>query len=131
MLRTIAGAVAGFVTWWVLVIVIDFGLRLGWPEYASVEKAMTFSAPMMFARLAMSGIASIGSGAAAAVVGRDRLKPTLISGLILLLLFTPIHYSLWTKFPVWYHATFLTSLVVLSVFGGSLARVRRVSAQTA
>jgi len=131
MLRTIAGAVAGLVAWWIFVIVIDFGLRHGWPEYAAVEKAMTFTVPMMIARLSMSGASSIASGAIAAIVGRDRFKPALISGLILAVLFAPIHYSLWYQFPVWYHATFLTSLIVLSVLGGSLVRVRRASAQPA
>lgn len=131
MLRTISGAVTGFVSWWLLVIVIDFGLRKTWPEYAAVEKAMTFTFAMMIARLSMSGIASILSGAAAAIVGRQRFKPALLSGLVLLVLFAPIHYSIWTKLPVWYHTTFLTSLIVLSVLGGSLVRVRRASPQLA
>ena len=131
MLKTIAGAVAGLVTWWVLVIVVDFGLRHGWPEYAAVEKAMTFTVPMMIARLSMSGISSIVSGAVAAWLGRDRFRPALVSGLIVLALFVPIHYSLWSRFPVWYHATFLTSLVVLSVLGGGLVRMKRIATQPA
>jgi uncharacterized protein (DUF983 family) len=58
----------------------------------------------------------------AASVGRDRLVPALIAGVILLILFLPIHYSIWPKFPIWYHLTFLTSLPVLSVAGGRFAR---------
>ena len=131
MLKTIAGAGAGVVTWWILVIVVDFGLRHGWPEYAAVEKAMTFTVPMMIARLSMSGISSIVSGAVAAWLGKDRFRPALVSGLIVLALFVPIHYSLWSRFPVWYHATFLTSLVVLSVLGGSLVRMKRIATQPA
>jgi hypothetical protein len=131
MLRILAGSVAGVVTWWILVIVIDFGLRGGWHDYAAVEKAMTFTVPMMIARLSTSGASSVASGAIAAIIGRDRFTPALVSGLILAVLFAPIHYSLWHQFPVWYHATFLTSLIVLSMLGGRLVRIRRAGAQLA
>ena len=38
----------------------------------------------------------------------------------MLLFFIPVHYSLWTKFPVWYHAYFLTSLVAIPAIVGSV-----------
>ena len=41
---------------------------------------------------------------------------------ILLVLFVPLHYSLWDKFPVWYHALFLVSLLVLTLGGAMLYR---------
>jgi hypothetical protein len=41
-----------------------------------------------------------------------------VTGALLLLAFIPQHISLWDKFPVWYHLTFLTSLVPLAVVGG-------------
>ncbi len=122
MLRIAAGAIAGVVIWWAMVFVIDFGIRSGWHDYAAVEKAMTFTVPMLVARLSMSGISSLVSGAIATTIGRNGLKPALGAGLILLILFAPIHYSIWSRFPVWYHTTFLTSLIVLSVLGGALAR---------
>ena len=46
----------------------------------------------------------------------------LVTGIVLLLIFIPIHLSIWTHFPLWYHITFLTSLGVLSVGGGRMAR---------
>ena len=92
---------------------------------------MAFTLPMMAARLSESGVASLLSGSIAAVLGRDRLKPALIAGIVLLLFFIPVHYSLWHKFPVWYHLTFLSSLVILSVAGGRIARGRRLMFQTA
>ena len=123
MLRLIGGVVAGIIVWGILVTTLNFGLRYRWPDYAAVEKAMTFTLPMMIARLSESAISSIVSGFVAAVVARNRWAPAL-SGAILLLLFIPVHYSLWSKFPVWYHLTFLTSLLVLSIAGGGLARIR-------
>jgi len=45
----------------------------------------------------------------------------LIAGLILLALFIPQHILLWPKFPVWYHLTFLLSLVPLTSAGGTMA----------
>jgi len=34
---------------------------------------------------------------------------------VLLIMFLPIHYTIWDKFPIWYHLYFLSSLVVLPV----------------
>ena len=39
-------------------------------------------------------------------------------GLILLAVFIPQHIALWNNFPVWYHLTFLLSLVPLTYLGG-------------
>ena len=123
-MRTIGGIVAGVVTWWVVVAALDFALRHAWPDYAAVEKAMTFTVPMMAARLSESGISSLIAGLVAALVARERTQAPLWAGIVLLLPFLYIHYTLWAKFPIWYHATFLTSLVVLSLLGGRLAPAR-------
>jgi hypothetical protein len=126
MLRILAGAVVGAVVWFVVVSILNYGLRFGWHDYAAVEKAMAFTLPMMVARLTESGIASIAGGMAAATIGRDRMRPSLAAGILLFIPFAYWHYVvLWAKFPLWYHLTFLSSLVVLSVVGGHLVRVRR------
>jgi len=39
-----------------------------------------------------------------------------------------VHYSIWDKFPIWYHLTFLVSLPLLSAIGGSLRGARPVTA---
>jgi hypothetical protein len=119
-LQKVAGVVAGLVAWTLLVTLLNLGLRHGWPAYAAVEKAMTFSFPMMVARLAESAAASLAGGWIAARIG-GRIA-ALAAGLMLLMMFVPVHYQLWRVFPVWYHLTFLTSLPVLSVVGGRLAR---------
>jgi hypothetical protein len=121
MLRTILAAVAGIIVWGIIVTLLNLGLRHGWPDYAAVEKAMTFTVPMMAARLGISGIASLVSGYSANAISREG-RAAFIAGLFLLACFIPIHYMLFDRFPLWYHATFLISLPVLSVVGGRFAR---------
>jgi hypothetical protein len=121
MLKLIGGVVAGLVAWIVLVSALDWVLRNGWHDYAAVEKSMAFTIPMMVTRLAMSATCSLAAGYVAARL--DKRAP-LIAGTILLLLFIPVHYSMWDKFPIWYHLTFLTSLPLASLVGGKLLHAR-------
>ena len=122
MVRTVLSVVAGFVAWWIVVTIIDLPMRHFWPDYAAVYKAMTFSLPMMLARLAESTVALV---LAAIVTVRiaplSRTAPWAL-GVVLLLFFIPIHYSIWAKFPVWYHAYFLASLVVIPLLVAHWAR---------
>jgi hypothetical protein len=127
MLRLIGGTLAGIIAWIVIVTLLNLGLRHGWHEYAAVEKAMAFTLPMMAARLSISALSSLASGLLAAVIDRGGWA-ALASGAILLLLFLPVHYSIWDKFPIWYHLTFLISLPLLSLVGGSLRGARPVTA---
>jgi hypothetical protein len=46
---------------------------------------------------------------------------------LLLVVFIPDHVRLWSIFPVWYHMTFLVTLVPLVVLGSWLARPRTSS----
>jgi uncharacterized protein (DUF983 family) len=46
----------------------------------------------------------------------------LITGIVLLAIFIPVHMNIWEHFPLWYHLTFLPSLPILSVVGGRLMR---------
>jgi hypothetical protein len=121
IMRLIGGIVVGVLAWGIVVTILNLGLRHGWPAYGAVEKAMLFTVPMMAARLSISGISSLVSGYVAAAIGRSG-QAALIAGVLLLLIFLPIHYTIWSKFPLWYHLTFLVSLPVLSIIGGRFAR---------
>jgi len=116
VLRIIGGAVVGVISWFVIVSLLDFLLRFSWHDYSVNWKAMTFTLPMMAARLSESAISSLLSGLAAAMVDRGRWA-ALLSGLIILAIFLPEHYAIWNKFPPWYHLTFLISLPVLAYVG--------------
>ena len=119
MWRLICGVVVGLAVWIAVVSLLDRSMRYGWHDYAAVEKAVTFTFAMMIARLSESAISSLVSGYLAALVGRGGRAP-LVAGVVLLLMFIPIHYSIWSHFPIWYHLTFLISLPLLSFLGGKL-----------
>lgn len=123
MVRLVGGTVAGVLVWIVVVTILNLGLRHGWHDYALVEKAMTFTLPMMIARLVMSAASSLAGGAAADALD-PRGRAPLASGILLLLLFVPEHYALWPRFPAWYHLTFLVSLPLLAWLGGRLTAGR-------
>ncbi|MBS0275562.1 MAG: hypothetical protein JSR55_14540 [Proteobacteria bacterium] len=122
MLRGILGVIAALVTWTIVITILNLGLRHGLPGYAAVEKAMTFTLGMMWARLAISFVATLSAGAVTAWIARDRFTWPLITGIVLLAIFIPVHMNIWEHFPLWYHLTFLPSLPILSVVGGRLVR---------
>jgi hypothetical protein len=117
VLRTIGGIVAGLVAWTAVATVLNLALRLAWPEYQAVEKAMAFTLGMMLARLALGALCTLSAGFAAALLSRKAV--IWVAGL-LLVIFVPVHYSLWDRFPAWYHLTFLISLPLLTLAGGAL-----------
>jgi hypothetical protein len=117
MARTILGVVAGLAAWATIVVVAGGIMRRSWPEYASVADAMTFTLPMLFARLAISALATLAAGLVSAIIARQSILARLMPGVLLLVAFIPEHFRLWDKFPVWYHLTFLLSLVPLTYLG--------------
>ncbi|MFZ3245309.1 MAG: hypothetical protein WA185_09555 [Candidatus Acidiferrales bacterium] len=123
----VLGAIAGVVAWTIAVTACDIVIRKSWVEYALVEKSLAFTLPMMITRLSESAVCSVLSGFVAALIAKERIKSAAIAGVILLALFLPVHISIWSKFPPWYHLVFLTSLPVLSIAGGLLRRPARVS----
>ncbi|HKE88569.1 MAG TPA: hypothetical protein VKB50_32650 [Vicinamibacterales bacterium] len=125
MARGTLGVIAGLAVWFIVVTVAGPIMRAAWPAYASVADAMTFTLPMMFARLSIGAFATLVMGYVTAVVARHSMVATLLSGVVLLLAFIPEHITLWSKFPIWYHLTFLLSLIPLSYVGGTIASARR------
>ena len=116
-IRLILAVVAGFVTWFVVVTAGNLAIRAAIPGYVEVERAMAFTLPMLFARLADGALSSIIAGiACAAAQGPARRAPAVLA-IVLVLFFIPVHISLWDKFPLWYHATFLVSLALLVMLG--------------
>ena len=116
MLKNLVGVLAGLVVWMIVVTIAGFILRVSWPAYASVASAMTFTLPMMIARLSIGAFATIAMGVVTAVIARSVIAK-LMPGVLMLALFIPQHVALWQKFPVWYHLTFLISLIPLTYLG--------------
>lgn len=119
--KALLGVVAGLVVWLILASVAGLILRAAWPAYAQVATAMTFTLSMKIARLAIGALATVAAGVVARAVARSTAAGVVV-GAVLLVIFVPEHVQLWDKFPVWYHLTFLLSLVPLSYFGGRMVR---------
>lgn len=122
MVKQILGIVAGLAVWMVIVSVAGAVMRLSWPAYARVVDAMTFSLPMMVGRLSIGVFATLAAGMVTAAIAPRPLSARLMPGVLLLIGFVPVHVSLWDKFPLWYHLTFLLSLVPLTYLGGTMSR---------
>jgi hypothetical protein len=116
-MRTIGAVAAGLVVWIVVATIGNLALRFSWPAYAAVEKAMAFTLGMLVARLILGALASLGAGFTVAWLGRR--KPIAAWSLVILLLaiFIPVHYTLWQRFPAWYHVVFIAGLVVFTLLG--------------
>jgi hypothetical protein len=120
MARKVAGVLAALVVWVAVATLAGVILRAAWPAYARVADAMTFTLPMMIVRLSIGAVATLAAGWVAALITR-RFRLALLPGIVLLLGFIPQHILLWEKFPIWYHVTFLCSLLPLALLGGRMA----------
>jgi hypothetical protein len=121
MSKKILGVVGGLIVWMIVVMVVGETMRRSWPAYANVADAMTFTLPMMIARLSIGALATLAAGLVTALIVPQSTMAKLMPGVLLLLAFIPQHIMLWDKFPIWYHLTFLLSLVPLTWVGGALA----------
>jgi hypothetical protein len=121
MIRSTIAVIAGLLAWGVCAVMLNFVLRLTLPGYAAAEPQMQFTTGMMLARLALpGGIPSVAAGLTGAWIAPRNGRVIAVLIAILLLVFVPAHYNLWTKFPLWYHVTFLGSLILLTWLGAKL-----------
>ena len=118
MVKAIIAIVAGLVAWIAVVALAGVIMRSSWPAYARVADAMTFTLPMMLARLSIGALATLAAGWVTAAIAPQPMLVRLMPGLILLAAFIPQHIALWNVFPLWYHLAFLLSLVPLTYLGG-------------
>ena len=127
MWRTVASVVAGLTAWAAVVTILNFGLRATIPGYHAAEATLQFTLAMKIGRLIEAAVASLVAGTVVATVAPANKWAPWLAGLIVLALFLPVHVNLWTRLPVWYHLTFLVSIVPLFLLGGRIAPdVRRV-----
>ena len=122
MWRAVVSIVAGLVAWAVVVTLLNFGLRAAIPGYHAAEATLQFSMAMKVGRLSEAALTSLAAGAVVGLIAPSKKWAPWITGLIILALFLPEHVKLWTRFPLWYHLSFLVPLVPLVALGGFLAR---------
>jgi hypothetical protein len=126
MKKAILSFIAGGVTWFVVATVLFRSLRLI-DGYPAAEAQMHFTLGMMLARLVCAFITSFAAGAAMGAVSPTSTRVPWIFGVLLLAFFLPVHWKLWNDFPIWYHASFLLTLVPLFVLGARVTSKRRAS----
>ena len=122
MLRSVAAVVLAVAAWLVAATLGNWLLRAFLPGYADVEVAMAFTLSMQLCRLALGLAASLVAGAACASVATPSSNAPRVAAVVILVLFLPVHYALWDRFPLWYHAFFLLSLAPAVLGGAALQR---------
>ena len=121
MKRSILACLAGLLTWIVVVTVINRVLRLSLPNYTAAEQTLQFTLGMKWARLLMAIVTSVVSGAVTGWISRSSRWAPLVVGSLVLAMFVPVHISIWSKFPAWYHLTFLLTIVPTVLIGARLS----------
>ena len=124
MKRSILACLAGLLTWIVLVTLINRVLRLSLSNYTAAERTLQFTLGMKWARLLMAIVTSVAAGAVTGWISRSSRWPPLIVGSVVLAMFVPLHVAIWSKFPAWYHLTFLLTIIP-AVLVGALLPARR------
>jgi hypothetical protein len=122
MKRSILACLAGLLTWVVVVTVIDRVLRLSLPNYTAAERTLEFTLGMKWARLLMAIATSLAAGAVTAWISRSGRWAPLIVGIVVLATFLPVHIAIWSRFPAWYHLTFLLTIIPAVLAGALLQR---------
>ena len=120
MKRSILGCLAGLLTWMVVVTVINRVLLLSLPNYTAAEHTLQFTLGMKWARLLMAIVTSLVAGAVTGWVSRSSRWAPLIVGSLVLAMFLPWHIANWSKFPAWYHLTFLLTIIPAVLVGALL-----------
>jgi hypothetical protein len=120
MWRTVLSIVAGLVAWAVVVTLLNFGLRAAIPGYHAAEATLQFTLAMKAGRLIEAALTSVAAGVVVGLIAPTKKWAPWAVGLIILAMFLPVHVSLWSKFPTWYHVAFLVPLAPLVALGAAL-----------
>jgi hypothetical protein len=120
MKRSILACLAGLLTWVVVVTMINRVLRLSLPNYTAAEQTLQFTLAMKWARLLMAIVTSVVAGAVTAWISRSGRWAPLIVGSVVLAMFLPLHIAMWGKLPIWYHLTFLLTIIPAVLVGALL-----------
>ena len=102
-------------------------IRAALPGYAAVEASMAFTLPMLLVRLLLGVVSSLCAGAVCALIAKGSKRAPIVAGVLLVVMFLPVHYMLWDKFPIWYHLFFLLSLAPVTWLGARLVKSRDLS----
>jgi hypothetical protein len=120
MVRTFLAVAGGLAAWMVVATVLNIGLRVSIPGYIQAEPLLAFTLTMKIARLSLAVIAGLSAGAVVRSIAPSSKGAPWIVGLVMLLLFLPVHIQIWPRLPIWYHLFFLITLAPLVPLGAYL-----------
>lgn len=122
--RIALATIAGYALWSLLWLGGNYLFLARAGEVIGRGEAFTERGPLLFA-LALSMCCSLAAGAAAAALGKPRVRGALIA-LCAALLLTGIgvQSGVWERMPLWYHLAFLALLAPMAWAGAWLARGR-------
>jgi hypothetical protein len=121
MLRSVLAVIIAILAWFIVATIGNWILRVVLPDYSAVEVTMNFTLTMMVCRLLLGLVSSLCAGFVCGAIARDSIAPKIAAG-IMVILFLPVHYMLWAKFPIWYHLFFLITLAPMMLIGAGRAR---------
>ena len=124
MKRSILACLAGLLTWVIVVSLINRLLRVSLPDYTAAEHTLQFTLAMKWARLVMAIVTSVVAGAVTGWISPSSRWAPWAVGIVVFGMFLPVHIAIWSKFPAWYHLTFLLTIIP-SVLVGALLSTRR------
>lgn len=124
MIRSILAVLVAIFTWFIVATIGNLILRAVLPGYSAVEVSMNFTLTMMVCRLILGLVSSLCAGFVCATIARNSVASK-VAAAIMVIMFLPVHYMLWAKFPIWYHLFFLISLAPMMLIGAGRARRSR------
>lgn len=124
MAKMVIAVIAGFALWSLLWVGGNQVLTRVSP---AMFKPSEGQIPPIFALvvlLVLSIVCSVLSGGLAGFLCRTSMTPVWVLAGLLLVTGILVERGYWDLLPLWYHVTFLSLLVPVSVFGGFLAQFR-------
>jgi hypothetical protein len=121
MKRSIIAGLLGLIAWLLVASIINRAFRFAILGYTAAEQTLNFTLGIKIARLLMGAAASVAAGAIARWIAPTKSSVPPIVGAIVLALFLPLHIAIWARLPLWYHLTFLLTIIPLVMLGARLA----------
>lgn len=116
--RVILSVIVGLIVWTIVATLGNLAIRAAIPGYHEQELATSFSLGAQIARLALGLVSTAVAAWSTVGLARGSGAAAIVLGLALLAMFVPIHISIWSKFPIWYHLFFLASLPAVAALVG-------------
>ena len=122
--RATLAVITGFVVWTAIWLGSNAALRAISPA-AYAEDGSTNDAAMLMGILGVAVLACVVSGYLTASIAKGRSVASAVAlGGVLLGVGVMVQMQYWNVMPLWYHITFLTALLPLTLVGGLLAGKR-------